>query len=150
MICAHSHSLTQAPTHALTPSLTHSLAHSLTRSLTHPHTHPYTHSHTHLLALTCVQTHAPFMQSLISLLHHPPTYHMHDSDAYVLMQLNLSTAAEAYQSVDSDDFYVQLNLTSNDTNFNNTHPRLQVSLIAQVCYSIVFTILQPKYLVIIM
>ena len=59
---------------------------------------------------------------------------MHDSHAYALMQLNLSTAAEAYQSVDSDDFYVQLNLTSNDTNFNNTHPRLQVSLIAQLYY----------------
>ncbi len=42
------------------------------------------------------------------------------------MQLNLSTAAEAYLTVDSDDFYVQLDLTSNDTNFNNTHPRLQV------------------------
>jgi len=38
----------------------------------------------------------------------------------------MSTAAEAYQSVDSDDFYIQLDLTSNDTNFNNTHPRLQV------------------------
>ncbi|DBA77674.1 TPA: hypothetical protein ACH3X2_008376 [Trebouxia sp. C0005] len=41
--------------------------------------------------------------------------------------LKMSTAAEAYQSVDSDDFYIQLDLTSNDTNFNNTHPRLQVS-----------------------
>ncbi|KAL0033522.1 hypothetical protein WJX79_001179 [Trebouxia sp. C0005] len=39
--------------------------------------------------------------------------------------LKMSTAAEAYQSVDSDDFYIQLDLTSNDTNFNNTHPRLQ-------------------------
>jgi len=40
----------------------------------------------------------------------------------------MSTAAEAYQSVDSDNFYIQLDLTSNDTNFNNTHPRLQVSV----------------------
>ena len=42
------------------------------------------------------------------------------------MQLNLTNAAEAYQSVDSADFYIQLELSSNDTNFNNTHPRLQV------------------------
>ncbi|KAL0038988.1 hypothetical protein WJX77_004310 [Trebouxia sp. C0004] len=41
--------------------------------------------------------------------------------------LNLTTAAEAYHSVDSDDFYIQLDLTSNDPDFNNTHPRLQVS-----------------------
>lgn len=46
------------------------------------------------------------------------------------MQLNLTTAAEAYQSVDSADFYIQLELSSNDTNFNNTHPRLQVRLSA--------------------
>ncbi len=39
----------------------------------------------------------------------------------------MSAAGEAYQSVDSDDFYIQLDLTSNDSNFNNTHPRLQVS-----------------------
>ncbi len=44
----------------------------------------------------------------------------------------MTTAAEAYQSVDSDDFYIQLDLTSNDINFNNTHPRLQVSVAIQL------------------
>ena len=44
-----------------------------------------------------------------------------------LLQLTLVTAAQAYLSVDSSDFYLQLDLVSNDTNFNNTHPRLQAS-----------------------
>ena len=52
--------------------------------------------------------------------------------SHALLQLNLSTAGEAYQSVDSDDFFIQLDLTSNDTNFNNTHPRLQVSVGTQL------------------
>lgn len=43
------------------------------------------------------------------------------------LQVNLSTASKAFQTVDSDLFYVQLDLISNDTNFNNTHPRLQVA-----------------------
>ena len=42
--------------------------------------------------------------------------------------LNLVTAAQAYSSVDSSNFYLQLDLVSNDTNFNNTHPRLQVDV----------------------
>ena len=48
------------------------------------------------------------------------------------MQVNLSTAGKAFQTVDSDLFYVQLDLSSNDTNFNNTHPRLQVKQCWQV------------------
>ena len=45
------------------------------------------------------------------------------------MQVNLSTAGKAFQTVDSNLFYVQLDLSSNDTNFNNTHPRLQVKFV---------------------
>ena len=43
-------------------------------------------------------------------------------------QVNLSTAGKAFQTVNSDLFDIQLDLSSIDTDFNNTHPRLQVKL----------------------
>lgn len=46
-----------------------------------------------------------------------------------MLQLNVTTAEEAHQTVNTSDFYIQLNLTSNDTRFNNTHPRLQVGFL---------------------
>ena len=53
------------------------------------------------------------------------------------LQVNVSTAGKAYLTVDSSNFYVQLSLSSNDSDFNNTHPRLQV-LLAICCTRLAF------------